>query len=64
MITIPAGISSEDGMPFGLALMQTAWAEDALVKWASAIEDLMTDTPYKRTLPKWHGYLERNIPIL
>ncbi|EME47399.1 hypothetical protein DOTSEDRAFT_69361 [Dothistroma septosporum NZE10] len=63
MVTIPAGTSSTTGMPYGLALMQTAWREDALVRWASAIEDLMAGTPYKRTLPKWYGYQERNIPV-
>lgn len=65
MITIPAGIHSSTGMPFGLALMQTAWREDALVKWASAIEDLQfaSGTPFKRTLPRWYGYLTRNIPV-
>lgn len=63
MITIPAGISSATGMPYGLALMQTTWREDALVRWASAIEDLMASTPYKRTPPKWFGYQERNIPV-
>ncbi|KXS96821.1 hypothetical protein AC579_5428 [Pseudocercospora musae] len=52
VITIPAGVSSSTGMPYGFALMQTAWREDALIKYASAIEDLMSDTPYKRTLPK------------
>jgi amidase len=52
-------------MPFGLAIMQTAWAESELVKWGSAIEDLQVSskTPYQRTLPKWFGYLERNIPV-
>ncbi|KAI7283593.1 amidase family protein [Hortaea werneckii] len=66
MITVPAGVHSDSHMPFGLALMQTAWREDALVKWASAIEDLQlaTGTLYRRTLPQWHGYLERNIPVL
>ncbi|KAK5201212.1 hypothetical protein LTR16_003455, partial [Cryomyces antarcticus] len=65
MITIPAGVHSSTGMPFGLALMQTAFAEDKLVKWASAIEDaqISANTPYKRTLPKWYGYLQRNIPV-
>lgn len=65
MITIPAGVQSSNGMPFGLALMQTAWREDALVKWASAIEDLQLamDPPYRRTLPEWRDYLKRNIPV-
>lgn len=66
MITLPAGIHTSTGMPFGLALMQTAWQEAVLVKWASAIEDLQfaSGTPSRRSLPKWHGYLERNIPVL
>ena len=66
VITIPAGTHSATGMAFGLAIMQTAYAEAELVKYASAIEDLMikSGTPYKRSLPKWHGYLQRNIPLL
>jgi amidase len=53
-------------MPFGLAIMQTAWKEAELVKWGSAIEDLQesSGTPHQRTLPKWYGHLERNIPVL
>lgn len=66
VITIPAGIHSDNHMPFGLAIIQTAWGEGELVKWASAIEDLQwsSDTPYKRTLPKWKGHLSKNIPVL
>ncbi|KAI7545775.1 amidase family protein [Hortaea werneckii] len=66
MITVPAGVHGDSHMPFGLALMQSAWREDALVKWASAIEELQLakGTPYRRTLPQWYGYLERNIPVL
>lgn len=65
MITLPAGVHSSTGMPFGLALMGTAWSEANLLKWASAIEDLQfsSGTRYKRTLPNWYGYLERNIPV-
>jgi amidase len=57
MITLPAGVHLSTGMPFGIAIMQTAWGEAELVKWASAIEDLQltSGVPYKRTLPKWHG---------
>jgi amidase len=66
MITVPAGVHSATGMPFGLAIMQTAFGEAELVKWGSAIEDLQltSNTPYKRTLPKWGNYLTRNIPLL
>ncbi|KAF2034041.1 glutamyl-tRNA amidotransferase subunit A [Setomelanomma holmii] len=65
VITLPAGVHSETGMPFGLALMGTAWSEASLLKWASAIEDLQlsTEGALRRTLPSWHGYLERNIPV-
>jgi amidase len=66
VITIPAGVRRISGMPFGLAIMQTAWREDELIKWASAIEDLQLTTKgntLRRTLPTWRGYLERNIPV-
>ncbi|XPS98677.1 Amidase [Ascochyta lentis] len=65
MVTIPAGVHSSTGMPFGLALMGTAWSEGTLLKWASAIEDLQLSTEGlpKRTLPNWYGYLERNVPV-
>ncbi|ORY09846.1 glutamyl-tRNA amidotransferase subunit A [Clohesyomyces aquaticus] len=65
MITLPAGIHSETGMPFGLALMGSAWSEGVLLRWASAIEDLQLsgETEYKRTLPKWYRYREKNVPV-
>ncbi|KAF2469762.1 amidase signature enzyme [Lindgomyces ingoldianus] len=65
MITLPAGVHSDTGMPFGLALMGTAWSEGSLLRWASAIEDLQfsSGTGHKRTLPNWYGHLERNIPV-
>jgi amidase len=65
MITLPVGVHSDTGMPFGLALMGTAWSEASLLKWASAIENLQlnSDGSLKRTFPNWYGYLERNIPV-
>lgn len=66
MITIPVGVHSDTEMPFGLAVMQTAWAEAEMIKWASAIEDLQLTTAgfaYKRTLPTWGSYLTRNVPV-
>lgn len=69
MVTLPAGVHESTGMPFGLALMGTAWSEGELLKWASAIEDAQRDSRENgrfasgRSLPKWFGYLERNIPV-
>ena len=40
MITIPVGVN-EIGVPFGLAIIQTAWQEHLLVKFGSGIEDLI-----------------------
>lgn len=66
MITIPAGINAESGMPFGLAILNTAWSEPALIKFASAIEDLQlrSGTKYKRSMPTWRGYKQRNLPVV
>lgn len=40
MVTLPAGVSPETGMPFGLALMGTAWSESTLIRYVRATEDL------------------------
>jgi amidase len=68
VITIPASVHSLSGMPFGLAFIGTAFSEATLIKYASAIEDLMisSNSPYQRakTPPTWDGYLERNIPTV
>ena len=66
MITLPASVTSATGMPFGLALMGTAWSEAELIKWASAIEDALVKGggTYGRSRPLWYGYRQRNIPVL
>jgi amidase len=67
VVTVPAGNHRESGMGFGLAIMQSAWQEAKLVRFASAIEDLQLTTKgwtLKRQLPKWLGYLERNVPVI
>ena len=66
MITLPAGVSSTTGMPFGLALMNTAWSEPKLVRYASAIEDLQfaVGTELRRSAAGWYGHRERNVPVL
>lgn len=67
IITIPASVHSDSGMPFGLAVLGTAFSEATLVKHASAIENLMVrrDTPFQRsrTPPRWEGYLDRVLPV-
>ncbi|KAJ5807363.1 hypothetical protein N7447_010819 [Penicillium robsamsonii] len=65
VITLPAGVSDVSGMPFGLAIMNTAFSEPTLIKYASAIEDLKKNQGAKgdRALPQWRGYLERPLPV-
>ncbi|KLJ09941.1 hypothetical protein EMPG_14637 [Blastomyces silverae] len=42
MITIPVGIATgESDIPFGIGIIQTAWREDKLIKYGSAIESLL-----------------------
>ncbi|KAK5313573.1 hypothetical protein LTR70_007557 [Exophiala xenobiotica] len=65
VITLPAG-NRENGMGFGLAIMQTMWGEAELVRWGSAIEDLMKSPEgvklgVGRQLPKWNDHLVRNL---
>jgi amidase len=67
IITVPASVHSSSNMPFSLAVLGTAFSEAILVKYASAIEDLMvsSDSDFQRakTPPGWNGYLERNLPV-
>ncbi|PBP19966.1 amidase family protein [Diplocarpon rosae] len=68
LITLPAGVSREAGLPFGLGLMGTAWSESVLVGAASAIEDLQRHGgaagELQRTAPKWYEWRAKNIPVL
>ena len=65
MITIPAGVHSRSGMPFGLALMGTRFGEAGLIKFASAIENLQMEsgTGYQRARPRWLGLGVDNVPV-
>ena len=51
MITIPVGVGKK-GVPFGIGVIQTAWREDLLIKYGSAIEDLTGSRP----LPKFLNF--------
>lgn len=74
VLTLPAGYHDREGdhgMPYGLALVQNMWGEAELVRWGSAIEDLIRVEGGKagvrggigRKRPKWLGYKERNLPV-
>nr|OQO27358.1 hypothetical protein B0A51_05063 [Rachicladosporium sp. CCFEE 5018] len=67
IITIPASVHSDSGMPYGLAVLGTAFSEASLVRYASAMEDLFVSSGSKfqrsRTPPRWSNYLDRNLPV-
>lgn len=75
VMTIPIGLDP-DGMPLPLTLQHTAWMEDQLVKWGSAIEDLLKAHNEEggisvseraermgRIPPTYKNHLRKNIPI-
>ncbi|EXJ83069.1 hypothetical protein A1O1_06687 [Capronia coronata CBS 617.96] len=72
VMTIPIGLDP-DGMPLPLTLQHTAWQEDKLVKWASAIEDLLRahdeecssvrNKRLGRIPPTYMNHLRKNIPV-
>jgi amidase len=74
MITVPAGISSYNNVPYGIvrrsalkrqrwvssqSLIGVAWTEPKLIAVGSAIDDLIK----KRELPKFYEYWSKNTPI-
>ncbi|EXJ54605.1 hypothetical protein A1O7_09946 [Cladophialophora yegresii CBS 114405] len=74
VMTIPIGLDP-DGMPVPLTLQHTAWQEDKLIKWASAIEDLLANYNEEHGIPateRWKrlgrvpptymNHLRKNIP--
>jgi amidase len=69
IISIPIGLDP-DGMPVALTLQHTAWQEDKLVKWASAIEDLLMahneqqeEQRLGRVPPRYMKHMSKNIPL-
>ncbi|OQU98275.1 hypothetical protein CLAIMM_04084 [Cladophialophora immunda] len=74
IMTIPIGLDP-DGMPVPLTLQHSAWQEDKLIKWASAIEDLLNRYNEEHAIPpsdRWSRlgrlpptymkHLRKNIP--
>jgi amidase len=62
IITIPIGLD-DDGLPIGLSLQQTAWQEGKLIRFASAIEDLLREMYGSRKPPTFRNHLAKNVPI-
>lgn len=62
IISIPIGLDAA-GFPVSLSLQHTAWQEGTLVKWASAIEDLVHHVQGWRPTPEYRSYHSKNIPI-
>lgn len=63
IISIPVGVDSDEqgGRPFGLSFHQTAWGEPHLIRWASAVEDLLG--PGARARPTYKEHTATNIPV-
>ncbi|KAF6005919.1 hypothetical protein HII13_005377 [Brettanomyces bruxellensis] len=58
LITIPVS-QRKDARPFGICLMQTAFGEPKLIKYGSAIEDLL----HARAKPQFLEYIAQNVPV-
>ncbi|CAL8582722.1 hypothetical protein XPA_008370 [Xanthoria parietina] len=62
IITIPIGTDT-DGLPVSLSFQHTAWQERKLIKWASAVEDLILEVQGWRPTPQYRSFHSKNIPI-
>lgn len=58
MVTVPVGQNAHS-VPVGIALIGTAWSEPTLIKYGSAIDDLIR----RRTLPKFIEWWSKVIPV-
>lgn len=62
IICIPIGLDAF-GIPVSLSLLHSAWKEGPLIKWASAIEDLLNENLGWRPTPQYRNHMSKNIPI-
>ena len=63
IISVPIG-TDPDGMPVALTLQHTAWEEARLVKWGSAVEDLVRERRGEgRPTPGYREHLSKNVPV-
>lgn len=59
MVTVPTGNVNAHGVPIGIALIGTAWGEPALVKYGSAMDDLIRG----RKKPAFANWWAKNVPV-
>ncbi|KAK5070587.1 hypothetical protein LTR64_000260 [Lithohypha guttulata] len=59
VMTIPAGLDP-DGMPVSLVLLHSKWQDDKLIKWASAIEDMLVHQQEQRARLYGKSSIPRN----
>ncbi|KAK3708285.1 hypothetical protein LTR37_011550 [Vermiconidia calcicola] len=62
IVSIPIGLD-EKGIPVAMSLHQTAWKEGALIKWASAIEDMLAGFQGSRRTPTYRNPMCKKIPV-
>ncbi|KAL9625937.1 MAG: hypothetical protein Q9204_007717 [Flavoplaca sp. TL-2023a] len=62
IVTIPIGLDSH-GLPVGLSFQHRAWEEQTLIKWASAVEDLVREVQGWRPTPEYRNFRSKNIPV-
>ena len=62
IIAVPIGVDP-DGIPVSLSFQHTAWEEAKLVKWASAVEDLLLHKQGPRRTPLFRNHLRKNVPV-
>ncbi|KAJ3207699.1 hypothetical protein HDU82_003377 [Entophlyctis luteolus] len=58
LVTIPVGVDAWH-VPFGITVLGTAFSEPALIKYGSAIDDLLK----RRVKPTFYDYDANNIPV-
>ena len=59
MISIPAGFLNPHGVPVGISVVGTAWSEPSLIRYASAMDDLIRG----RTKPTFVNWWTKVVPV-
>jgi amidase len=63
IVCVPIGVDDKGGRPYGLSLHQKAFQERKLIKYASAIEDLLGGAAV-RARPQYREHTATNVPVI